>query len=141
MGAARQLVEEAVRHYNAGSVRELLSTYTEDAVEILPNGTFTGRQAIGERLQDHFRAFPGTQMRPVRWVEDGDTVVLEYEWLATHAGPLRLPDGSELAPTGVQVTVPVVSLFRVVDGKGVEHRLYLDQLPLMMQIGPVAPAG
>lgn len=141
MGAARQSVEEAVRRYNAGKVHEMLPTYAQDAVEILPTGTFTGLRAIAERLQNHIQAFPGTQMRPRSWVEDGDTVVLEYDWVATHAGALSLPDGTEMTPTGREVTVPVVSVFRVVDGKCVEHRMVFDQMSVMMQLGLLSPSA
>jgi hypothetical protein len=36
-------------------------------------------------------------------VDTGDTVTYEYCWTATHTGDLRLPDGRELAATGLTV--------------------------------------
>jgi predicted ester cyclase len=141
MGEARRAVEEGVRRYNSGQVEELISLYAEDAVEIMPTGTFTGRPAVAERLRCHFAAFPDTHMTPRHWVAEGDTVVLEFEWVATHTGPLSLPDGTVLPPTGRQVHVPMVSIQRVLDDKTVEHRLYCDQLTLATQMGLAAPPG
>ena len=69
------------------------------------------------------------------WVEEGDTIVVEYAWTGTNTGPLPLAEGGGATPTGEQVTFSVVSIFQ---GEEVAaHRMYLNQLPAMIQLGVV----
>ena len=36
-------------------------------------------------------------------VEQGDTIATEWTWVATNTGPLVMPDGTEVPPTGNRV--------------------------------------
>jgi len=137
MGRARQLIEQAIELFNAGDLERLTPMYAEDAVEITPRGQFQGRTAIGERLRAERAAFPDQHMKPLVWVEEGDTVVVEYTWTGTHTGPAPLPDGAVLPPTGEQLTLAVVSVFQLRGDETVAHRMYWDQLPAMLQLGVV----
>ena len=139
MGKGRDLVERGIDMLNRGAMDELVSTYTEDAVEVFPGTEYKGREAIGERLREQQDAFPDRHIRPLRWVEEGDTVVVEYEFTATHTGPFRLPDGTVLAPTGQHVSFPCVSIFEARGEKCARHTGYFDMAPLMMQLGVLMP--
>ena len=139
MGNGRDLAERGIDMLNRGAMDELVSTYTEDAVEVFPGIEYKGREAIGERLREQQDAFPDRHIRPLRWVEEGDTVVVEYEFTATHTGPFRLPDGTVLAPTGQRVSVPCVSIFERRDDKCARHAGYFDMASMMMQLGILVP--
>lgn len=135
MGALRELWEAGVDGYNAGKVEQLADGYADDAVWITPRGTYTGREAIMEEFRGEFAAFPDRQIKTVRCTEEGDTFVVEYEWVGTHTGPWPMADGSQLPPTGRQVTFTAANFMSVVDGKITELRQYYDRLPVMMQMG------
>ena len=55
--------------------------------------------------------------------------------MGTHTGPLVLPDGTELPPTGKRVEVKGMELVRVRDGKVVVDNLYYDNLAVAAQLG------
>jgi ketosteroid isomerase-like protein len=67
-------------------------------------------------------------------LEQGATVALEGEWVATHTGPLATPEG-EIPPTGRTVRVPFAAVVRV-RGERVSS-VHLDPLGFMAQLGPV----
>jgi steroid delta-isomerase-like uncharacterized protein len=139
MTNARELVQRGVDLFNEGDMDGLIATYADDAIEVFPALEYKGRTAIGERLREQQDAFPDRHLRPLRWVEDGDTVVLEYEFTGTHTGPFRLPDGTVLPATGQYVRFPAVSIFESRDEKCAAHTLYFDTVPMMVQLGVLAP--
>lgn len=135
MGALREVWDAGVAMYNSGQVEQLGEGYTDDAVWITPRETYTGREAIFERVRTDLAAFPDRQIKTVRCTEEGDTFVAEYDFVGTHTGPWPMPDGSQLPPTGRQVTLPTASVFSFVDAKITEHRMYYDRLSIMIQLG------
>jgi predicted ester cyclase len=74
------------------------------------------------------------------FVENGDTFADEWSFVATHTGPFRLPDGTELAPTGKRVELRGMELVEVRDGKIVVDNLYYDNMAVMAQLGLI-PQG
>src|SRR5262245_26154745 len=100
---SRGLLEREVELHSAGDIAGLMHLDAEDAVQIRPDGTFEGRSVIGERLAKEFTAFPDLHHRFISFVEQGDAFADEWVFVGTHTGPLVLPDGTELAPTGKRV--------------------------------------
>lgn len=138
MGAAREHMEQGLELWNNGDFDEMPPLMADDQVWISPTGTLTGSEAILNRYRTDRAAFPDRRIQATKWVEEGDTVVIEYDWTGTHTGPLSLPDGTELAPSGQQFTIRGIDVWEVRDGKTVAHRTYFDQLPIMIQAGVVA---
>lgn len=145
MAAGRDIIERSLEAYNSGDLGPLLAMYTEDALLIGPEGPHQGREAIGQRLRVEQNAFPDRRMTPVIWVEEGDRVVVEYSWTATHTGPLTRSDGTRIAPTGEELSLAAVSIFHLRHGRIAAHRRYLDRLPTAILTGAVskssAPVG
>ena len=50
MGRHRSLLEQYVELYNEGDLDGVMDLYAEDAVQVMPDGTFEGRSVIRERL-------------------------------------------------------------------------------------------
>ncbi len=50
-------------------------------------------------------------------IEDGDIVVAEFSFRATHTGPMALPDGTEFPATGNTPEIPGVTVLKIRDGK------------------------
>ena len=133
---SRGLLERYVELYNAGDLGGVMDLYADDAVQIMPDGTFEGRSVIGERLAKEFTAFPDLHHRFISFVEqDDDAFADEWVFVGTHTGPLVLPDGTELAPTGKRVEVRGMELVELRDGKIVVNNLYYDNLAVVAQLG------
>ena len=139
MGAAQEHIKQGLDLWNSGDFDRMRTLAADDQVWVSPAGTWTGTDAITSHYREDLTAFPDRQIQVSNWVEEGDTVVAEYEWSGTHSGPLWLPDGTELPPTGQRITLKCVDVYQVRDGKTVTHHSYYDLLPAMMQAGVVAP--
>ncbi|MGV1009590.1 MAG: ester cyclase [Dermatophilaceae bacterium] len=139
MGTARAHIERSLGPWHTGDFATVRTTMADGMVWVTPSDTFTGADAVLERYRSDHAAFPDRRIDPSAWVEDGDTVVMEYQWSGTHDGPLALPDGTRLDPTGQQITLRCLDLFEVRDGKTISHRSYWDQLSSLAQLGLVPP--
>lgn len=91
-----------------------------------------------EVLKEHIvmfeTAFPGYQLNAKEMVAEGDRVAVRIEFTGTHDGDLM-----GIAPTGKPVTIEIGMIYRIENGKIVEHWMLADQLTMLQQIG-VIPA-
>jgi uncharacterized protein (TIGR02246 family) len=117
MSSIRDLAGQRVQLYNAGDVEGLVNLYTEDATLVTPDGTFEGRAAIREAMSRDKAAFPDHAVTPDVIVEQGDTLAEEWTMIATHTGPLVMPDGTELPPTGKRIEIKGMDLVQHRDGR------------------------
>ena len=140
MSANRQLLDRYVERYNAGDLDAVMDLYAEDAVQIMPDGTFEGWSTVRDRLAHELDGFSDLNHTVRSFVEQGDTFADEWTFVGTHTGPFRLPDGRELPPTGKRVEIKGMELVRVRDGKIVLNTLYYDNLASLGQLGLV-PEG
>jgi steroid delta-isomerase-like uncharacterized protein len=144
MGSYRALLDRYVERYNAGDLDAVVDLYAEDAVQVMPDGTFEGRNAIHDRLAKELEAFSDLAHRVVSYVEQGDTFADEWVFVGTHTGPVVLPDGTVVPPTGKRVEMPGMEVCVVRDGKLIVDNLYYDNLAVLAQLGLVpqpAPAA
>ena len=140
MSANRELLDRYVERYNAGDLDAVMDLYAEDAVQIMPDGTFEGWSTVRDRLAHELDGFSDLNHTVRSFVEQGDTFADEWTFVGTHTGPFRLPDGRELPPTGKRVEIKGMELVRVRDGKIVLNTLYYDNLASLGQLGLV-PEG
>src|SRR5262245_35388373 len=115
------LLDHYVERYNAGDLEAVMDLYAEDAVQVMPDGTFVGSSAIRERLALELDAFSDVAHRVESFVEQGDAFADEWTFVGTHTGPFPLPDGSELPPTGKRLEIRGMELVEVRDGKVVAN--------------------
>ena len=140
MSTNRELLDLYVERYNAGDLDGVIDLYADDAVQNMPDGSFEGRSAIRDRLAQELDAFTDVHHTVRSFVEQGDAFCDEWTFAGTHTRPLRLPDGSELPPTGKRLEIAGMELVEVCDGKVVLNTLYYDNLAVAAQLG-VVPAG
>ena len=141
MSAYSELLDRYVERYNAGDLDGVMALYADDAVQGMPDGVFEGRAAIRERLANELDAIPDVTHTVVSFIEQGDAFADEWTFVGTQTGPLTLPDGSVLPPTGKRVEVSGMEVVRVgPDGKIVLNTLYYDNLAVAAQLGLV-PEG
>jgi len=136
----RSLLERYIELYNARDLDGVMDLYAEDAVQLMPDGTFEGRSAIRDRLAKELDAFSDIAHRYVSYVEQGDAFADEWVFVGTHTGPVVLPDGTELPPTGKRVEMPGMELVKMRDSKIVVDNLYYDNLAVAGQLG-LLPQG
>jgi steroid delta-isomerase-like uncharacterized protein len=136
----RELLDYYVERYNAGDLDAVMELYAEDAVQIMPEGTFQGRSAIRERLARDLVACPDIAWTVLSFVEQGDTFADEWSFVATHTGPFLLLDGTQLPGTGKRVELRGMEYVQVRDGKIVIDNLYYDNLAVLAQLG-LLPQG
>src|SRR5262245_31882401 len=113
MSTNRQLLDTYVALYNAGDLDGVIDLYAEDSVQGMPDGVYEGRHAIHERLAQELTAFTDVLHTVVSFVEQGDAFCDEWTFAGTHAAPLLLPDGTELAPTGKRLEIKGMEIVRV----------------------------
>ena len=137
MSASRQLLDRYVERYNAGDLDGVMDLYAEDAVQIMPDGTYEGWSMVRERLAQELDGFPDVTHTVRSFVEQGDAFADEWTFAGTHTGSFRLPDGTELPPTGRRVEIRGMEVVRVRDGKVVLNSLYYDTMAVAVQLGLV----
>ncbi len=140
MSLNRSLLERYVERYNAGDLDTVMDLYAEDAVQRMHDGTFAGRTAIRERLARDLTACPDATYTVGNFVEQGDSFADEWTFEGTQTGPLQLPGGGQLPPTGPRVEIKGMDLVQVRDAKIVVDNLYYANMAVLVQLGFV-PQG
>jgi steroid delta-isomerase-like uncharacterized protein len=136
MGVGKDVWTEIARRYNTNhDLTGMTSLYAIDDVYTDPFGRFEGREAILAYLEEGDKPFSDHRTETSRIVEEGDTVVVEWTWRATHTGPFTMPDGTEIPATGKTVELPAVSVITVRDGMVASERDYFDGADFMRQLG------
>jgi predicted ester cyclase len=93
-----------------------------------------GKQGVKAYFAAFRRAVPDLHAQVHELLADGDKVVTRKTFHGTQTGEFM-----GLPPTGSAISVDVIDIVRVRDGKFVEHWNVLDTLVLMRQMGGVAP--
>ena len=137
MDASLELLEHYVERYNAGDLEACMALYAEDASQRMHDGVFEGVEAIGERLARDLEAFADATYVVDSFFSAGDTFADEWTFTGTNTGPLRLPDGTVIPPTGNRVEIKGMEYVQVRDGRIVVDNLYYDFMAAVVQLGLV----
>ena len=135
-----ELLDRYVERYNAGDLDAVMDLYAEDATQLMPDGLFVGWNTIRERLAQELNGFSDVAHRVESFVEQADAFADEWTFVGTHTGPFRLPDGSELPPTGKRVEIRGMEVVLLRDGKIIANNLYYDTMAVAAQLG-LLPEG
>ena len=136
----KELYLEAMRRTDAREHEEFLAMQADDAVWQVPGAMVRGKDEIRAWLQPFWQAFTTSHHDLEHVYEVGsDSVVAEGTFTATHDGPLAMPDGTEIPPTGKTVSVPFAMSVAREPGAEVASRVnvYFDQLDFLSQLGLV----
>jgi steroid delta-isomerase-like uncharacterized protein len=127
----RRLVDEAQVKGDLDVLDELLAGDFVDhtPLEGLP-GTREGVRMLFAALRE---AFPDLRVEISEQIAEGDKVATRKTFSATHGGPfLGIP------ATGAPVRFEVIDILTFRDGRITEHRVIVDKLDLMRQLGAIA---
>ena len=95
-------------------------------------GQAPGPEGVKQLFTMLYSAFPDIQTRIDDVIAEGDKVVVRTTLHGTHSGHFR-----GIPPSGKQVTVSSMAVFRVIRGKIMERWAIQDQLSLLQQLGVV----
>ncbi len=120
---------------NKATIREYLDTFARDWREALSR--FVADESLAGHIHFFQQVFPDYTLEAHDLIAEGDKVVLRATLHGVHRGELM-----GMAPTGRQVAVPLIIIYRVAGGKIVEHWLQADQAGMMRQLTEeAAPAA
>ena len=122
-----------------------LKTFIHDFYENAINGKAKTRAALApfvadEALMEHvdvFEAgFPRYRVAIEDIVEEGNRIVPRAKFHGTHTGMFN-----GIAPTGKTVEVPFLMMYKIENGKIVQHWLEADSMRLLTQLGVMTDAA
>lgn len=127
---ARKVFEEVQSQGNLALVEELVAG---DYVGHTPLKEMHGPESAKQFFSMLREAFPNMQVTVEDQIAEGDKVVTRWTCRGTHKGHFQ-----GMPPTGRQMTMTGITIFRIANGKLVEGWTDADMLGLMQQLG-VAP--
>ena len=131
----RRVLEEVINEGNLDAATELVAPDAKVHVPFEDPGT--GPEALRRIASSLRTGFPDIHIEIEDVIEAGDKVVVRWRTTRqTHTGPYR-----GLPPTGKQVRVTAIQIFRLEQGRVAEFWLEMDQLDAVRQMGVVAPEG
>ena len=129
--------ETVVREHMASEIRHdfdaTIATFDHPHYELVATGqVFDGEEEVRRYYTRSRTSFPDQRNEITSLRHADDAVVVEFDLLGTHDGPLA---GHE--PTGRSFRCPMVALFVFPDGsdKIVCERVYFDQGTIFRQLG------
>ncbi len=135
------IVREHMESENVHDFDTTIETFSHPRYEIVATGdVYDGEREVRAYYEETRRAFPDQRNELVSLRHAEDSVIVEFDLLGTHHGPLR-----GLPPTGRSFRCRMVAFFIFEGEKIVIERVYFDQATIMRQLGvahdPSSAAG
>ena len=129
----RRIYDELNRRNLATIDENTASDYVGHALvhnPLRPAGVASGVAGVKQDFTMHYTAFPDWQITIDDMIAEGDNVVIVTTERGRHQG-----EWLGIAPTGQQVTVQGVTIFRIADGKIAEAWGLADRAGMWQQLG------
>ncbi len=130
----RRLFEEGLNQNKPSVFDELIAP--DFVIYDPPFGMQPNREGFRQIFTAFRTAFSDIHVTFEQQLADGDYVIDRGYTTATHKGEFQ-----GIPPTGKQVKIKSIDIWRVVNGKAVENWVQLDLLGLMQQLGVVPVTG
>jgi steroid delta-isomerase-like uncharacterized protein len=125
------VVREHMESENHHDFDTTIGTFEHPRYELIATGeVYDGEQEVRNYYAESRRAFPDQRNEVIALHHTEDGVIVEFDLLGTHLGPLR-----GLPPTGRAFRCRMCALFVFDDDRIVNERVYFDQLTIMRQLG------
>ncbi|MEX2551376.1 MAG: nuclear transport factor 2 family protein [Actinomycetota bacterium] len=136
MGEAREVMDRVTKAVVGKDLETLSTLYAPQAVAVDPNvGEIQGPENIVEYFKGFHEAFPDLKWEPSREFESGNTAIDEGYVVGTNTGPIPLPSGETIPPTGKSLRLRECDILTVENGVATSHRFYYDQMEFLDQLG------
>jgi len=123
---ARRYYEEVWDQGDMKAAEELV------APQIVLNGWAPGLDGLKDVIVSTRESFPDLKYTIEDVIKENDKVVVRFVFQGTHQGPYR-----NIEPTGIEISYPGIGIWRIEDGKLVEHWSNVDLYGLMQQLGAI----
>jgi steroid delta-isomerase-like uncharacterized protein len=125
------VVREHMESENHHDFDTTIGTFAHPRYEIIPTGdVYDGEAEVRAYFAETRRAFPDQRNELIALYHAEDAVIVEFDLLGTHLGPLR-----SLPPTGRAFRTRVTAFFIFEGELIVCERVYFDQLSILRQLG------
>jgi steroid delta-isomerase-like uncharacterized protein len=125
------VVREHMESENVHDFDTTIATFGHPRYELVATGdVYDGEEAVRGYFAETRRAFPDQRNELVALHHADDAVIVEFDVLGTHLGPLRA-----LPPTGRAFRCRMSAHFVFDADQLVCERVYFDQLSIMRQLG------
>ncbi|TMA98813.1 MAG: ester cyclase [Deltaproteobacteria bacterium] len=131
------VVREHMESENRHEFDVTLRTFAHPRYELIATGeVYDGEEAVRSYYAASRAAFPD-QRNEVRTLHHADNaVVVEFDLMGTHRGPLR-----GIPPTGREFTCRMIALFLFEGERIVCERVYFDSATILGQLGIIPASG
>jgi len=126
----RRLFEEGINQNQPGVFDELIAP--DFVIYDPPPGIPPDREGFRQLIETFRNSFPDLHLTFEAEFADGDYVMHRGYISGTHQG-----EWQGIAPTGKQIKMKTLDIWRVANGKAVENWVQMDMLGLMQQLGVV----
>jgi steroid delta-isomerase-like uncharacterized protein len=125
------VVREHMESENVHDFDTTIGTFGHPRYELIATGdVYDGEEAVRGYFAESRTAFPDQRNELVALHHADDAVIVEFDLLGTHLGPLRA-----LPPTGREIRCRCCAHF-IFEGEAlVCERVYFDQLTILRQLG------
>jgi steroid delta-isomerase-like uncharacterized protein len=130
----RRFVDEVQSGGNIDAIDELCAP--EFVNHSAPPGVPSNCEGAKQVMAMFRQAFPDSYFTVEDMVAEGDKVATRKTFHGTHQGEFM-----GIPPTGQQVSVGLIDIVRIADGKVVEHWSMGDNLGMMQQLGIIVEPG
>jgi steroid delta-isomerase-like uncharacterized protein len=130
----RRFVEEVQSAGNIDAIDELCSP--EFVNHSAPPGVPSNCEGVKQLTAMFRRAFPDSYFTVEEMIAEGDKVATRKTFHGTHEGEFM-----GIPPTGHTVTMGLIDIVRIADGRVVEHWSMGDNLGMMQQLGIIPQPG
>jgi steroid delta-isomerase-like uncharacterized protein len=131
--ARAAVVREHMESENRHDFDATIATFARPRYEIVPTGdVFDGETAVRGYFAASRAAFPDQRNELRALHHTDDAVIVEFDLLGTHLGPLR-----GIPPTGKEFRCPMTAFFVFEGDRIVCERVYFDSATILRQLGLV----
>lgn len=127
----QQFFEEIINQRNLAALGQFVSPNAVN--HTVPAGL---PQEPSQFLGLHLGAFPDVKATVEDLLSDGDKVIARVSYRGTHQGAFM-----GIPPTGKPIAVMGINIFRIANGKLVEHWGLADRISALRQLGIAPPPG
>ncbi len=133
----RRFVEEVQGKHHLDLVEDLMDPNMVDhyfEMQGLPPSDLNATDGFKKFFSGMLVVFPDLNVVHYNMIAEGDMVATHKTFRATHKGEFM-----GVPPTGKQVEVEVIDIFRIAGGKMVEHWGLVNWMSVLKQLGVGAP--
>jgi steroid delta-isomerase-like uncharacterized protein len=131
------VIREHMESENRLDFEATLATFAHPRYEIVPTGdVYDGADAVRGYYAASRATFPDQRNRVRALHHADDAVIVEFDLMGTHRGPLR-----GIPPTGREFTCPMVAVFLFAEDRIVCERVYFDSATILRQLGLLPAAS